>query len=1018
MRKNNIFLLTSAFVLLFSGCLKEEELEGSKPVTLEPMTFHASMESGADTKTVIEGNVGDDVRYLKWLPADRISVYNTQTRKFETFVNVNEETSATAVFEGVNSVQDVYYAVYPYSELHSYAEGDKIMTVDLPAVQKYSEGSFGMDANPMVALAGKGEKFFFQNLCGVLVINITGEASVKSLSVTLFDESGNPAAVSGKHTVSMDYIESPTLASTEESKKTVTLDCGEGVALNTSEPTPFHVVLPAGTYSGIMVSVFTTDGRIMVKQGKNSLRIRRSRVTSAGSFIHESVGVDVDLSDRGTSNCYIISGSGVYSFDANVIGNGESGFVEDAGFHTDSPIINPSIVELLWEDKPGVVQSVGYNDGKVLFYSLGTEGNALIAAKDESGDIVWSWHIWSTDLPENQVYVNSFGEYTLMDRNLGAISDTGETEEEWAESVGMLYQWGRKDPLYKEIYSEADIYKIEETIKYPAHHSTLHGWNYQKHWEENHNDELWNPKQKTIYDPCPVGYMVADINAYYGLSVDGDNDFGYYAYVNESSNSWFPITPMIYCNGSYEDAGSDVIGSKVIIWSSSITSFNSFYRLQIDNGESTNGYDNAAMTSPVRCMKDEDYVDISLPQVQISGFEGISLSSANVVVEIQSEGISEITEKGIIWGTAEDLSGGIKIKCGSGADEYVVELTELDNATKYYVRPYAVNSRGETLGSVKSFTTKYSDSEVDLSSEGTANSYMVGTLGMYSFDCTVKGNSNESVGVPSSVQVLWETDNTSVPVSSGYIVSEVNLIEGGRVVFEASGNPGNALIAVKDADETILWSWHIWSTDIPKDQVYKNQTDSYIVMDRNLGALRSDRGKEDQWKESQGLLYQWGRKDPFADGYIVKHNAGMSVEESVMMPTSYYTGWSPRSGSWSAEKTIHDPCPPGYRVPDLSVLEGFTATGNDTYDIDQINVRGNFDFGWNFIIDDAGNTAWYPATYHMGAMGIYEHHTDIGYIWTTDGNLFEYRCNSNEIYVMIGKNTGKYQGFSVRCMKE
>ena len=1006
MRKNYIFLLTAASVLLLSGCLKEEELDGNKPLDLEPMTFFAEMESGADTKTMIEGNVGDAVRYLKWLPEDKIGVYNAESNKFETFVNVNEEASSTAVFEGVNSVQDVYYAVYPYSESHSYAKRDMIMTVDLPAVQKYSTGSFGLDANPMVALAGQGEKFFFQNLCGVLVINITGEASVKSLSVTLFDESGNPAAVSGKHTVSMDYIESPTLASTEESKKTVTLDCGEGVALNTSEQTPFHVVLPAGTYSGIMVSVFTTDGRIMVKQGKNSLRIRRSRVTSAGSFIHESVGVDVDLSDRGTSNCYIISGSGVYSFDANVIGNGESGFVEDAGFHTDSPIINPSIVELLWEDKPGVVQSVGYNDGKVLFYSLGTEGNALIAAKDESGDIVWSWYIWSTDLPENQVYVNSLGEYTLMDRNLGAISDTGETEEEWAESVGMLYQWGRKDPLHKEIYSEADIYKIEETIKYPAHHSTLHGWNYQKHWEENHNDELWNPKQKTIYDPCPVGYMVADINAYYGLSVDGDNDFGYYAYVNESSNSWFPITPMIYCNGSYEDAGSDVIGSKVIIWSSSITSFNSFYRLQIDNGESTNGYDNAAMTSPVRCMKDEDYVDISLPQVQISGFEGISSSSANVVVEIQSEGISEITEKGIIWGTMPDLSDGIRVDGGAGKENFIIELTGLEKVTRYYVSPYAVNERGEVFGDIKEFATIYSDEVINLSANGTSNCYQLPPLYIVaSFDCSVKGNSNESVGDISSLEVLWETDSYMRKAELGTILSSVQL-DGNTALITLSyeAREGNALIAAKNEAGVILWSWHIWVTDTPVDHVYKANDSSWIVQDRHLGAARGDYSDGEEWKESCGIDYQWGRKDPVSAGNFTTVNDVYTVEQAVRNPT-VLANWERKDGLWSPDvKTVYDPCPVGYMVASKEAYECLLPSNDENSN------------GTHFLYDGL-NTAWYPYRGYPNSSGSIDYWGD-NYMWySSTGNTgirYEYH-----MYTTQSVSSGKTKDRSpVRCMKE
>ncbi len=61
--------------------------------------------------------------------------------------------------------------------------------------------------------------------------------------------------------------------------------------------------------------------------------------------------------------------------------------------------------------------------------------------KDASGTILWSWHIWLTDKPEDQVYKNNAG--TMMDRNLGATSATpGDVK-----ALGLLYQWGRKDPF-------------------------------------------------------------------------------------------------------------------------------------------------------------------------------------------------------------------------------------------------------------------------------------------------------------------------------------------------------------------------------------------------------------------------------------------------------------------------------------------------------------------------------------------------------------------------------------------
>jgi hypothetical protein len=61
-----------------------------------------------------------------------------------------------------------------------------------------------------------------------------------------------------------------------------------------------------------------------------------------------------------------------------------------------------------------------------------------------------------------------------------------------------------------------------------------------------------------------------------------------------------------------------------------------------------------------------------------------------------------------------------------------------------------------------------------------------------------------------------------------------------------------------DADGVILWSWHIW---LVQDQIGYNTyaNNAGVLMDRNLGAtsaIEYDSG-------TIGLLYQWGRKDPF-----------------------------------------------------------------------------------------------------------------------------------------------------------
>ena len=81
---------------------------------------------------------------------------------------------------------------------------------------------------------------------------------------------------------------------------------------------------------------------------------------------------------------------------------------------------------------------------------------------------------------------------------------------------------------------------------------------------------------------------------------------------------------------------------------------------------------------------------------------------------------------------------------------------------------------------------------------------------------------------------------------------------------------GNAVVAFK-VDGTIYWSWHIWVTDNPANGVtYNHGTETDIMgnlvpiqyMDRNLGST-SNSFLGDQWQKTGGLMYEWGRKDPF-----------------------------------------------------------------------------------------------------------------------------------------------------------
>ena len=209
--------------------------------------------------------------------------------------------------------------------------------------------------------------------------------------------------------------------------------------------------------------------------------------------------------------------------------------------------------------------------------------------------------------------------------------------------------------------------------------------------------------------------------------------------------------------------------------------------------------------------------------------------------------------------------------------------------------------------------------------ENTANCYVVGAPGYYSFPL-VYGNAvkngatntsayttansgsnilstfinhtgngitdpyitNNAGCVPAKAELVWQ-DALSL-VSDIKYNSDIN---GGNISFKvdkSSIRQGNAVIAVKDAKDQILWSWHIWVTDEDIDktiEVTNHQGKQYRFMPIFLGwcdvytktyAERSCKVKFTAGGKSQEITikqtsisittsnhpyYQWGRKDPF-----------------------------------------------------------------------------------------------------------------------------------------------------------
>lgn len=341
---------------------------------------------------------------------------------------------------------------------------------------------------------------------------------------------------------------------------------------------------------------------------------------------------------------------------------------------------------------------------------------------------------------------------------------------------------------------------------------------------------------------------------------------------------------------------------------------------------------------------------------------------------------------------------------------------------------------------------------VELSSGETANCYIVTGEGCYSFPA-VRGNSNETVGDIRSAEVLWESFGSKVEPKAGDLVSEVTYKKG-KILFNASGKKGNAVIAAKDGNGTILWSWHIWLTDRPKEQVYDNNAG--IMMDRNLGATST---APDQIS-SFGLLYQWGRKDPFRgageiglkenweadmiatsavwpDAVLSDKTTG-TREYAVAHPMTFITengnnsDWffsedrTTDNTRWQSEKTIYDPCPAGWRVPD-SGPDGIWAKAFGSTEEDW-ESNGGFvagDPGVDFSKTDktlaTGETVWYPVEGLLYSnSGKLSGVLEIGGYWSVTtrssyGYVFAFMNWDNWVFNYL--DSPRAHACSVRCMK-
>lgn len=192
----------AALALMMGACGNDEMENGMKDHVageFVPMTFTASMDTDADTRTsLVDGkavhwNGGDNIVVI---PSDlEEPVLDLAEYKFSSTLEVGQ-TAATTSFTGKAPEAETYIAFYPFERMLEY-EGYNTIKFNLPNEQKAVPGGFESGINLAWARTESGSTTLqFKNLCTLVKFSIDSDEITNIESVTLQDKEGT--AISGE----------------------------------------------------------------------------------------------------------------------------------------------------------------------------------------------------------------------------------------------------------------------------------------------------------------------------------------------------------------------------------------------------------------------------------------------------------------------------------------------------------------------------------------------------------------------------------------------------------------------------------------------------------------------------------------------------------------------------------------------------------------------------------------------------------------------------------------------------
>lgn len=408
--------MSIAMLMAMASCSSSDDAveEIKEESKLVPMTFTATQESNAETRSALNNSNGVD-----WQAGDEISVFDGTGEGCNHQFSLTGDATKGRFSGAASSEATSFTAVYPYTE-GAQLESDGIVSgITLPAVQTATPNSFDPKAALMMAYSTNKSKLDFKN--AVSLVKVTTQFACKKIVLSANED----IAGTGTLTMTFDnakdtYTSSFTFNS--GSSKTITLKPATGESFDAG--TYYIVVPPTTLTNGFSISfINSADTKAYTRTSTKNNIFNRSGIRNLGTFkesdetwtstiesngnVKASQQIDLGLTITGSDSKQYRVIFAKSNLTANGLATNEYDYGDYFAWGATEPWYS-SATQTWKEDKPYgyYLKNAPYYDSSTSSYTKYTTAGQTLEDADDAAHVILGGD-WQ--LPTKEIWVALYG---------------------------------------------------------------------------------------------------------------------------------------------------------------------------------------------------------------------------------------------------------------------------------------------------------------------------------------------------------------------------------------------------------------------------------------------------------------------------------------------------------------------------------------------------------------------------------------------------------------------------------